>query len=373
MEKKHVQRLKRKHRFLMYLLKKVGNRTTGMGFKIMKFHAILHLAFDILMFSVPMVVDTGSNESHHKTTKVAAKLTQKDIKTFEQQTSNRMDDFHVLDLAMEEIDGRPLWEYYSGYYHDDEEPEKESFAHTGGMMFHVLEVNEDNGLVVGRLATRMNKKHSLFFEQGLVDYARAIQEDVAEYVPKMMICAEHSRGGQMFRSHPNYRGKGPWRDWVMIAWDSGDYPAHIWGFIDLSEIPVEVAIDLRNGKTVERGVYAIVESCEYFEEETPESDIFRPLILETNSLTMDGDVYERKYYLVDVEAFKQPIVVIPDIGAQPKCRYLLMAPRSQWADDFIAWIEMDHDIDEEEMVELPAPLPMEEKGEEEEENLGWEE
>ena len=51
----------------------------------MKFHALLHLAQDIEMFGAPMVVDTGSNESHHKTTKIATKLTQKDVKTFEQQ------------------------------------------------------------------------------------------------------------------------------------------------------------------------------------------------------------------------------------------------------------------------------------------------
>ena len=37
-----------------------------------------------------MNVDTGSNETHHKTTKIAAKLTQKDITTFEKQTSDRL-------------------------------------------------------------------------------------------------------------------------------------------------------------------------------------------------------------------------------------------------------------------------------------------
>ena len=43
-----------------------------MGFRIMKFHAVTHLADDILMFGVPTNVDTGSNELHHKLTKVAA-------------------------------------------------------------------------------------------------------------------------------------------------------------------------------------------------------------------------------------------------------------------------------------------------------------
>ena len=63
MELKHVQRLKRKHRFIMFLLKKVGNRTAGMGWKIMKFHAILHLAYDILMFGVPMTVAPQDDKS----------------------------------------------------------------------------------------------------------------------------------------------------------------------------------------------------------------------------------------------------------------------------------------------------------------------
>ena len=66
----------------------MGARQSGMGFKVVKFHAVLHLADDIEMFGVPMNVDTGSNESHHKLTKVAAKLTWKGPTTFEEPTSH---------------------------------------------------------------------------------------------------------------------------------------------------------------------------------------------------------------------------------------------------------------------------------------------
>ena len=45
-----------------------------MGLKIMKFHAILHLLQDMLLFGTPSEMDTGSNESHHKPSKYAAKL-----------------------------------------------------------------------------------------------------------------------------------------------------------------------------------------------------------------------------------------------------------------------------------------------------------
>ena len=47
-----------------------------MEFKLMKFHGIVNMADDILNFGIPMEVDTGSNESGHKLTKVAARLTQ---------------------------------------------------------------------------------------------------------------------------------------------------------------------------------------------------------------------------------------------------------------------------------------------------------
>ena len=360
MEKKDLQRLKRKHKFLMYLLIKVGNRTTGMGFKVMKVHAMLHLVIDILMFGVPMVVDTGSNESHHKKTKVAAKLTQKDIKTFEKQTSNRMDDFHVLDLAMEEIEGRPLWKYLFGYYHE-EIPQVEKIKKTGGMTFNVFVEDPVEKVVGVRVVTRMNNPESLMFDTQMLHFAMKIQHDIAHLLPKMPVCAEHSRDGYMFRSHPNYRSKGPWRDWVMINWDEGDFPALIWGFVDLRTLPEGLQVDLTIGKTVERGVYAIVESCLYVDEEMPESDIFIPLILETDELNASGEVVVRRFYLVDVETFQEPLVVIPNIGANPKCQYLRMIPRSKWAEDFKAWIGLPHDLDEEEMA---PPLPTREEEEE---------
>ena len=53
-----------------------------MGLKLMKFHAMIHLAVDIFMFGMPLEVDTGSNESGHKLEKIAGRLTQKNEQTF---------------------------------------------------------------------------------------------------------------------------------------------------------------------------------------------------------------------------------------------------------------------------------------------------
>lgn len=352
MDKKHVKRLEKKNRFIMYLLKKVGNRTTKMGFKVMKFHAIIHLFEDIFMFGVPMVVDTGSNESHHKTTKVAAKLTQKDIKTFEKQTSDRCDDFEVLDLACEEAEGRPLWAYFEGHEREDI-VEKENIDSIGGMIFIVHWDDEDNA-VKPYIKTEMKNKDIVQFNTEFIEYLYRMQAKLleAKVIEFLEIKSEHTRSGQMFRAHPNYRGKGVWRDWVMIHWEEGNFPAQIWGYVDLREIPQGRIVKIDDTNSVTRGVYAIVESTTYVEEEQPLSDIFVPLDLDVTSRSAEGSVHKRKFYVVDVEAFMDPLVVIPDIGTPDQ--YLMMKPRAAWADDFVTWLDMPHKYDKIEM--LPDPV-----------------
>ena len=46
----------------MYLLKKVGARSKGMGFKTMKFHSLTHIVEDTENFGVPKTLDTGELE-----------------------------------------------------------------------------------------------------------------------------------------------------------------------------------------------------------------------------------------------------------------------------------------------------------------------
>ena len=99
MERRHVHRLSKKHRFLMYIMTCVARRATGMGLKVMKFHAILHIVHDILLFGVPSETDTGSNESHHKDSKKAAKLTQRNESTFIEQTANRLLEYLCIELG----------------------------------------------------------------------------------------------------------------------------------------------------------------------------------------------------------------------------------------------------------------------------------
>ena len=55
-----------------------------------------------------------------------------------------------------------------------------------------------------------------------------LQELVQDLLPngELEIFTEHTRDGTIFRGHPNYRGSGPWRDWVLVDWGeaSGHQP-----------------------------------------------------------------------------------------------------------------------------------------------------
>jgi len=169
MEKEHVERSKQKHRYIMYLIKKVGKRTKGMGLKITKFHAIMHMAMDILNFGVPMEVDTGSNESGHKPTKTAAKLTQRCEDTFDKQTSERLEEIHLLSLAFEEINGRPLWDYPQGYYYPGEMAVDVEPPSLGGGGFHCY-FDEKVGHNAVQMTTRITGNEELRVESSLVDF-----------------------------------------------------------------------------------------------------------------------------------------------------------------------------------------------------------
>jgi hypothetical protein len=146
----------------------------------------------------------------------------------------------------------------------------------------------------------------------------------------------------------------------MLQWQEGDFPAQLWCFLDLTGLPTGITVKVDEDSNVDTGIYAVVSSTVYVEEESPMSDIFTPLKLESKMVGEEGEVLQRRFYLVDVETFKDPLCVIPNVGT--KDEYLMMKPRAQWSDDFITWLEMPHKYDKMEML----PDIKEEEEEEEE-------
>lgn len=405
MKKAHVKRLAKKHRFIMYIMKNVASRSKGMGLKIMKFHAILHLMEDILLYGVPMEFDTGFNESHHKTTKVAAKLTQRKESTFNHQTAKRMTEFHLLDLAMYEVrEGKCVWEYFaecddtekgpsSPNQEDDSsmdealhpdldqanpnlgpmspdpdsnipdaeaesdtnqepiavDPEDEPLkVRTGGTRIKIFEDEEDDNRPSFTMGGRSKHKNSTVWMQDVIDFLNGLQNLL--YVPSKTRClpvyTEHQRGEHIFRGHPNHRGEGPWKDWAIIDWGTGygKLPSHIWCFVSLENVSGSITYEY-GGIILKNGVYAVVEVATYDDEQGDlKSDLFTPLTLEVESTDVESE-FDRKFYLAPVEAISKPCIVIPDIGGPPNA-YFQLKPRSDWTKEFIYWLNDVHTHDD---------------------------
>ena len=341
---KHVKFAREKHRYIMYLIKKVGNRTRGMGLKITKFHCIMHMADDILNFGVPMEFDTGSNESGHKVEKTAAKLTQKNKQKFDQQTCERLEEVHLLDLAVAEMQGHKKWEYYQ--VNNIKATSKKDVPESclGGTKIRIC-VEDDTNNYCAYLMTRGGKK-PITIEQCLVDYIGKLQEHLKNYYTYLSIYPNYTRKGHIFRASTKFMCKA-WRDWAIIDWgeDEGNLPCHLMGFIDLSDLPDDYEVDYRNYGVIGKGIFAIVEVAQKVTEEddTVRSELFVPYAKEVGGFT-GKFVSHNKYYLADVEAIVGPAALIPDIDG-PANHYLYLKDRAKWRKDFERWLEKPSEED----------------------------
>ena len=147
-------------------------------------------------------------------------------------------------------------------------------------------------------------------------------------------------------------------------------PKSGWAFVALSALPEGYEVELDEETVLSNNTYAIVESAVVVDEEDPLSEIWIPV--QTNETTVDahGRVQQRKFYVVDVESFKEPLVVIPNIGGPPT-EYLMMRPRSKWADDFMKWLDAPHTVDAKNM-EIMEEIQAKQQAIEEEEESGSE-
>lgn len=351
----HVSRLSFKNRFIMWMIKRVAPKDWGMLLKLMKFHAIAHMGSDIFLMGVPLEVDTGSNESGHKATKVAARTTQKNQKTFDFQTAKRLDEFRVVDMGMEELAGRKVWKYLEKPERtlpDPPQPPDKIFTH--GTKINILEKLKDGRPCFSfgegpKAAVPLTTN----WDRDILDFLYDFQTKLKGWLkPDSMLCirGEHTRNGVTFRGHPRYRD-AHWRDWALFDWatdkEAPAEPVHIWCFVVLNGLPL-TAKERKKKKMIhgnchlDNGVYAVVECASFVlgNDSVPKSRLYTPIVKE---LAVDGRhsaSRKRRFYLADTEAIVEPLYVIPDIGCENGCSYFSVKSRYEWI------LEMERFLDE---------------------------
>ena len=316
-----------------------------MQFKTQKFHGVVHLADDILNFGVPLEVDTGSNKSGHKVTKVAAKLTQRNEETFDEQTSIRLEEVHLLDMAKAELEGKFIGDYLDkGRIPPAQNKESEETT-VGGSEYHFF-FDTERQKYCACTTKKMDKKHEIAIEKDLIDFMGGLNLAVSHHVSSVTMQTLHRRKGQIFRADNNYRDT-VWRDWALIDWGTeGKLPNKLWGFVDLSALPDSCRVTY-GGVRLYSGNFAIVENASFLEDEMEVelSEIFVP-IEKHLAVSTENTSARLQLYLADVEAIVEPIAVVPDIGG-PSNRYFYVKDREEWRKDFEEFLEKPLDIEAE--------------------------
>jgi len=367
MLKSDVQRAKTKHRYIIYLMRKVALRKTGMGLKLMKIHGILHMADAILNFGVPLEYDTGCNESHHIGTKKASQLTQKDLTKVEEQTAERMLEMEVLTLAQAEIDGTWLCDYRLGHASDLEDTNMAHKTRTflGGAAYYTYQNGQTGEYLMRTERPEKGKKEFPMVENDLAEFIYGLQVMVKPYIDKVFLYSCYTRNGHIFRGDLSYR-KNVWRDWVVINWGrDGKLPNRIYGFLDLTALPDNITgqrrIKYGGLGNVSSGIYAIVEATVEGCDGVAGTELFDVLATEVGQLE-DGIVSKLKFYLADVETFEGPCVVVPNVGG-PNNSYFWIEPRARWSKLFVDWLRAPHKDDHQEdltaMDRLAAEVELE--------------
>ena len=369
MVKSDVQRAKVKHRYIMYLVRKVANRKEGMGLKLMKFHGILHMAEAILNFGVPLEYDTGCNESHHIDTKKASQLTQKDLAKVEEQTAERMLEMEVLALAQAEIGGKWLSDYRLGGADESNDSHLQHKTQTllGGTAYYVTQNGQTGDYFVRAERADKSKTGDLLVEDDLCTFVIGLSAIANQCVGSMPVCSSCTRNGHIFRGDFNYRGN-VWRDWVVVNWGKDDkLPNRIYGFLALRGLPA----DLQGPRRINYGglgnlkpaIYAVVEATMEGSEDLHGTELFDVILTDVGAFT-NGVVSELKFYLADVDTFEEPCVVVPNVGGPKNC-YFWLEPKARWAELFVQWLRSPHNLDEQE--DLTALNQLQEEEEEAEE------
>ena len=328
-----LQKARLKFKYIMYLIKKVGRRSEGMGLKIIKYHAILHMVDDILNFGAPSEFDTGSNERGHKVTKKAAGLTQKIAENFDEQTCRRLEEVYLLDMADQEMKGNAPYDYFVIKPQEPKITLKAAPPTTGGAKYAVFHDYREKKYCT-KCLTRMVKKENVKLEDALMEFVAKIQVKVRRYHEQVPIYTQHKRNDVMYRAASYYRGQ-VWRDWVMVNWaGEGPSPAHIMGYLILDSIPRNFKLDIGHVDRINPGTYAFVHAtyADANREEQKLSELFVPYFKYIGD-TVLGAVAEYDFYLVPVESFKYPLAMVPDIGGPPN-RYFRLKERKTWRAGF---------------------------------------
>ena len=133
-------------------------------------------------------------------------LTQRNEEKFNYQTARRLQEMHLLEIAMAEMQGMCMWfpgQCSAKLSANEENPDTVS---TGGAKFMIY-FDEDKRQNDARLVAKTTEDRPINLETDLINFVAELQAKVRDYlqVPDLLLATTHKRNGTIFRGHPRFR------------------------------------------------------------------------------------------------------------------------------------------------------------------------
>jgi hypothetical protein len=359
----------------MTLYAEVAKQWDGMGLKLTKFHQLQHWYFYIAMYGVPQNYDSSFCESHHiQLTKKTGRRTQRRQDTLAFQTSMRVYENNLLNSICQQYCGDSFGERVESYPVGTNIPLMEKNMSSSPTVLQLTENNMSRGarfiIKLDYMASDeailsnpppnifhvFDKKPSVKFrwmakrDRNKLKFARNIMDALGNKlswfnngnVMKRLVTVQgftelrleedlqNFTCRSIVRCHPDYRGSGPWMDWIDVCWELRDddgstsflnLPAHLMMMLDFDtaeyeELPKTILSLFQHSHSIlgqclhepRKGIHIIIHSASDSVDDEENDSSENQLLSQISSRYKMEHVYQ----LVKLENIKDIAFVVMD-------------------------------------------------------------
>jgi hypothetical protein len=316
-------------RILLAQIKENAPRKDKNGWRLQKFHDMLHIVRDIENFGSPNNVDAAPNENNLiDFAKKPGRRAHKKREVFVSQVSKRLRETDLIRKAYQALLRTSDNSQYGFVESEDMDMQDVDVATEAD----VLEEKEIESKLIGNPLFQVNFEQQ--FNEGFYEclaeksvrtrrelhptlltflFLEQTFEDFPLYGQKTIhIFTEYKRNGNTYSAHPNYNSFGEWYDWAMIKFEpaAGDrsFPVNSkGGYYARNLYPCKVLCFL---KAEDLSIYAVVQCCNASNHDEDGHLVER--WKKEYDVDEEMNILVPKLRCVSVDAFEEPCFVVED-------------------------------------------------------------
>ena len=339
---KQMQEATQAIRKMLSRIIKLWPREEGQGWNLAKFHEQLHVPDDIFYNGCPKGSHSGPVEHNHiQMVKRPSSRTQKRRSNLDQQLAMRLYESALVNSAQDRMESNRQLALHNMQTKGKKDDGVCPLASKASIKVKYV---KGNGTAYGQVGTLTLSP--LVLEYIVKEYFVKLKHvtshnERSKYV--LNYFSEYNHNGNLYRSHSNYRGNGPWYDWVIIRWKRTRNVT--WSNMLADECHVHFGEEERAKKN-HRYLYCPGQILAFT---NPEPNIFHAIVKCCNFSFERGSIFSTKWksaviyrshsrhaylYHVDVSNIVRPCLMIPKDPSDPFTDYEEIWEKSLWANEF---------------------------------------